>query len=49
MDAPEQAEPALAELYRALDQAARRHIIPPNAAARQKARAARHVRSLTES
>ena len=49
MDAPQQAEPALAELYRLLDQAAQHHIIPANAAARQKARAARHVRSLTES
>ncbi|MGH7539612.1 MAG: 30S ribosomal protein S20 [Gemmatimonadota bacterium] len=46
MRSPEEARTALDELYAALDRAARRRIIPPNTAARQKARAARHVRSL---
>ena len=48
MEAPDQAETALSELYRLLDRAAQRQIIPPNAAARQKARMARHVRGLTD-
>ncbi|WP_420447871.1 30S ribosomal protein S20 [Candidatus Palauibacter sp.] len=39
----EEATPALSELYRALDRATRRNIIKANTAARQKARAARHV------
>jgi len=46
MDSQAEAESALPELQRVLDQAARRRVIEPNAAARQKARAARHVRSL---
>ena len=46
MDSHEEANGALPELYRVLDRAARRNVIPSNAAARQKARAARHVQSL---
>jgi len=46
MDSAEGAQAALSELYALLDRAARRNVIPPNAAARQKARAARHVRHL---
>lgn len=48
LDSAEEAQAALRELYSALDRAARRRTIPPNAAARQKARAARHVQSLLE-
>lgn len=46
MDSKAEANPALSDLYRLLDRAARRRILPPNAAARQKARVARHVRGL---
>lgn len=42
----EEAEPALSELYRAIDRATRRNVLKTNTAARQKARAARHVRDL---
>jgi ribosomal protein S20 len=47
MESAEEAQSALPALYAALDRAARRRIIQPNTAARQKARAARHVRDLT--
>lgn len=43
----EQAATRLKELYRLLDRAAGRGIIHPNAAARKKARAARHVETLS--
>jgi len=46
MDTADGAQDALAELYALLDRAARKNTIPPNAAARQKARAARHVQRL---
>lgn len=46
MDSADGAEDALSELYALLDRAARKNVIPPNAAARRKARAARHVRHL---
>lgn len=46
MDSVDEAKAALPELYTALDRAARKNVIPPNAAARQKARAARHVNRL---
>ncbi|WP_419948815.1 30S ribosomal protein S20 [Candidatus Palauibacter sp.] len=46
MTSSEEAEPALSELYRILDRATRRNVLKPNTAARQKARAARHVRDL---
>ena len=46
MQAREEAEPALSELYRVLDRATRRNIIRKNTAARQKSRAARHVGNL---
>ncbi len=46
MTSPEEAEPALSELYQVLDRAARRNVLKPNTAARQKARASRHVRDL---
>ena len=46
MDSAEEAKPALSELYTALDRAARKNLIPSNTAARQKARAARHVSRL---
>ncbi len=46
-ESAETAEAALSDLYAALDRAARRHVIPANTAARQKARAARHVQRLT--
>ena len=45
-ESPEQAAPALSELYRVLDRATRRNVIKANAAARRKARAARHVNGL---
>ena len=47
MESAEEAKPALSELYAVLDRAARRRVIQPNAAARQKARLARHVLRLT--
>jgi small subunit ribosomal protein S20 len=46
MDSADEAKSALSELYTVLDRAARKNVIPPNAAARQKARAARHVNRL---
>lgn len=46
MESSEGADAALSDLYRVLDRAARKNVISPNAAARQKARAARHVRRL---
>ena len=46
MDNRAEAEPALSELYRVLDRATRRNVIKANTAARQKARAARHVGDL---
>lgn len=46
MDSADGAEDALSELYALLDRAARKNVIPPNAAARRKARAARHVQRL---
>ncbi len=46
MDSKADADTALADLYRVLDRAAQRRLMEPNAAARQKARAARHVHSL---
>ena len=46
MDSSEDAQEALSELYTVLDRAARKNVIPPNAAARKKARAARHVNGL---
>jgi ribosomal protein S20 len=48
MESAEEANSALPELYAVLDRAAQRRIIQPNAAARQKARVARHVLSLTQ-
>lgn len=48
LEAAEEAETQLQELYSLLDRAARRNILHPNAAGRRKARAARHVRSLLE-
>lgn len=48
MESAEEANAALSELYAVLDRAAQRRIIQPNAAARQKARVARHVLSLTQ-
>jgi small subunit ribosomal protein S20 len=49
MESPAEAQGALSELYSTLDRAARKNIIPKKAAARQKARLARHVQALTES
>jgi len=49
MDSAEAAELELRELYTLLDRAAQRRVIPANAASRQKARLARHVRSLSNS
>jgi len=46
MESQTEADPALSDLYRVLDRAARRRILAPKTAARQKARAARHVHSL---
>ena len=46
MESAEEAQAALSDLYTVLDRAARKNVIPPNAAARQKARAARHVNRL---
>ncbi len=46
MDSADEAKSALSELYTALDRAARKNVIPRNTAARQKARAARHVNRL---
>lgn len=46
MESAEGADAALSELYTALDRAARKRVISPNAASRQKARAARHVNAL---
>ena len=42
----EEGEAALSDLYRVLDRATRRNVLKSNTAARQKARAARHVRDL---
>lgn len=47
-ESAEGAEERLAELYSLLDQAARKRVLHPNAAARHKARAARHVESLKQ-
>ncbi len=47
MESRERATAELSELYRVLDRATRRNVIKANTAARQKARAARHVRDLT--
>ena len=41
-----EAEPAVKQLYSLLDKAAGRRIVHPNAAARQKARLARHLGGL---
>ena len=41
-----EAEPAVKRLYSLLDKAAGRRIVHPNAAARQKARLARHLSGL---
>lgn len=49
MESSADAEAALNEVYSALDRAARKRIIPKQAAARQKARLARHVQSLSQS
>ncbi len=46
MDSENEAQSALSDLQRVLDRAAQKRVIQPNAAARQKARAARHVHSL---
>ncbi|WP_419943532.1 30S ribosomal protein S20 [Candidatus Palauibacter sp.] len=46
MTSREEAEPALSELYQMLDRATRSNVLKPNTAARQKARASRHVRDL---
>lgn len=46
LESPEGADELLSELYGLLDQAARKRVLHPNAAARRKARAARHVRRL---
>lgn len=46
MDSADEAQEALSEIYTALDRAARKNQIPPNAASRQKARLARHVNRL---
>lgn len=46
MDSADGAQDALSELYALLDRAARKNVIRPNTAARQKARAARHVERL---
>ncbi len=46
LDDRTEADQALSGLYRVLDRASRRGVIPKNTAARQKARAARHVQSL---
>lgn len=46
LESAEGAESALSELYRLLDRASRKNVITPNAAARQKGRAARHVQRL---
>lgn len=48
-DTAEGADERLSELYALLDRAARRNVIPPNAAARRKARLARHVQRLSSS
>ena len=48
MESAEEADAALAELYARIDRAARRRILQPNAAARQKSRLARHVASLSD-
>ena len=47
MESRSEADGALSGLYRILDRAARRGIIKLNTAARQKARVAKHVQSLT--
>ena len=46
MESADGAEAALSELYTVLDRAARKSLMPANTAARQKARAARHVSNL---
>ena len=46
MDSENEAQSALSDLQRVLDRAAQKRVIQPNAAARQKARVARHVQSL---
>ena len=46
LESADGADAALSELYTALDRAARKRVISPNAASRQKARAARHVNTL---
>jgi len=49
LDDPAEASQALSELYRVLDRASRKRVIPRNTAARQKASAARHVQTLVTS
>ncbi len=49
LESPEEATTQLSQLYALLDRAARRNIIPANAASRRKARVARHVRDLAGS
>ena len=46
MESAEEAQTALSELYTVLDRAGRKNLLQPNTAARQKARAARHVNRL---
>lgn len=46
LESAEGADEQLSELYGLLDRAARRRVLHPKAAARRKARVARHVRSL---
>lgn len=46
IESVEEAQSALSELYTLLDRAARKNLMPANAAARQKAKAARYVNGL---
>lgn len=48
LESDEGADELMSELYALLDRAARRRVLHPNAAARRKARVARHVGSLPE-
>ncbi|MFQ5678279.1 MAG: 30S ribosomal protein S20 [Gemmatimonadota bacterium] len=47
-ESAEEVEGALSRLYTLLDRAANKRILHPNAAARRKARVARHLRKLAE-
>lgn len=47
MDSADEAGAALSDLYSRIDRAARKRILQPNAASRQKARLARHVERLS--